>query len=119
MKHMLPALAGLLLWTSVAQAQSVIVPFRPSFPGRPTVSPYLNLGRGGPAGINYYSLVRPQLEANRTFAHLNQEINQLQTGLPNTGDGAASPVPIYMAYPHFPAMPATGIHPLIPGARRQ
>lgn len=31
--------------------------------GTPTISPYLNLGRGGNAGINYYALVRPQVQA--------------------------------------------------------
>ena len=33
--------------------------------GQPPVSPYLNLFRGGPPAINYYGLVRPQLETNR------------------------------------------------------
>lgn len=43
--------------------------------GRPTVSPYINLGRGGSAGINYYGLVRPQLQANAAMQLLQR--NQL------------------------------------------
>lgn len=32
---------------------------------QPPVSPYLNLLRGGPPAVNYYGLVRPQIETNR------------------------------------------------------
>jgi hypothetical protein len=40
--------------------------------GRPVVSPYVNLARPGNLGINYFGLVRPQLQATTA-------INQLQT----------------------------------------
>ena len=32
--------------------------------GTPAISPYLNLVRPGGAGMNYYNLVRPQVETN-------------------------------------------------------
>ena len=38
----------------------------------PTVSPYINLLRGGNVGLNYYGLVRPQ----QNFAMQNQQLGQ-------------------------------------------
>src|SRR2546428_11618256 len=48
-------------------------PPRPSIPPRPTVSPYLNLARGGNAGLNYYNLVRPQTEFRDSLQRLQQD----------------------------------------------
>ena len=49
--------------------------------GRPAVSPYLNLFRGGDPAINYYGLVRPQIAAGKNFDQLGLEFNTLQSGL--------------------------------------
>jgi hypothetical protein len=47
----------------------------------PVVSPYLNLARPGLPGINYYDLVRPQMQ---TDAFIQQQL-ALQQGITPTG----------------------------------
>jgi len=48
----------------------------------PTVSPYLNLLRqGSPQAINYYNLVRPQVEFNNSIQQLNQQVGVNRQGL--------------------------------------
>src|SRR5262249_33630279 len=75
MRRWLMTLALAAAFAPAAQAQTVgSYPWRT--PSTPTVSPYLNLARGGSAGINYYSLVRPQIDAQKNFAQLNQELMQ-------------------------------------------
>lgn len=54
---------------------------RPTFQRRPALSPYLNLANRGNTAINYYGIIRPQLEARQALQTLQQEYNQLQTGL--------------------------------------
>jgi len=44
---------------------------RPRTNASPTVSPYLNLDRGGNPAVNFYGLVRPQIDANRAFQQLD------------------------------------------------
>jgi hypothetical protein len=115
-------LAGLL--PTAAQAQTV-----GSYPWRtaptPTLSPYLNLTRGGSAGINYFSLVRPQIETQKSLAQINQEL-MMAPGFgagalgTSTGFGATSgftgqegSAAVFLSYgPYFPLMPQTGINPL-------
>jgi hypothetical protein len=53
----------------------------PAAMGSPTVSPYLNLARPGLPAINYYGLVRPQLQ---TDAFIQQQLALQQSGV-NTG----------------------------------
>jgi hypothetical protein len=48
---------------------------------RPAVSPYLNLNRGGDPAINYYGLVRPQLQYNRALQNVGNDINFLESNL--------------------------------------
>ena len=38
--------------------------------GTPAISPYLNLVRPGDVGINYFNLVRPQVETNNALQQL-------------------------------------------------
>jgi hypothetical protein len=71
---------AVLLWApGVVRAQ-----VQPGLPGgynpqlRPTVSPYLNLLRPGNTAVNYYGLVRPQLNAQTIAGQLQQEINTAQ-----------------------------------------
>ena len=48
-----------------------------NLPAGPTVSPYLNLLRGGTGpAINYYGLVRPQFQTNANLRALQKEIGQ-------------------------------------------
>lgn len=78
-----------------AQAQA---PGRPAGPVRtPGFSPYLNLLRqGNSAGVNYYGLVRPQVDARNEFRALQGQITDNRraitdqavnsSALPSTGD---------------------------------
>jgi hypothetical protein len=45
---------------------------------RPTVSPYLNIARGGDPAINYYGLVRPQIAFGRAFQNVENNVTALQ-----------------------------------------
>src|SRR5205814_6617577 len=65
---------------------------------RPTVSPFLNLGRGGSGAINYYGIVKPQLDTQRNLQQLQQEYKGLQAmSQPTTEDaaGGAANAPVY------------------------
>jgi hypothetical protein len=58
---------------------------------RPAVSPYLNLFRAGsPAGINYYDLVRPQVQVNRALYGLQQQVGTLGQQVTAEGEGTAN-----------------------------
>jgi hypothetical protein len=46
------------------------------FPRAP-ISPYLNLARGGNPAINYYGLVRPQVEFQQSLFGLQQQVSGL------------------------------------------
>ncbi len=79
---LLVALVGLAGVDTSAHAQFRYV--RPQTnPGYPTVSPYLNLNRGGIPGINYYGLVRPQFQTAQSLQALSQQTQFLQQGLAN------------------------------------
>jgi hypothetical protein len=53
----------------------------------PGYSPYLNLARPGSPGVNYYALVRPQVEVRRDLQQLRQNTTTLQTGLSQLAGG--------------------------------
>lgn len=108
-----PALVALTvaLAAGAASAQSPVgqPPASPYHYSPPLVSPYLNLlNRGNPA-VNYYGIVRPQIQAN-------QQIQMLQYGLARTtaeeeaaANSAATPgqlpdtghVTGFMTYPKY------------------
>lgn len=72
-------LAGVLPGAALAQFR----PFSPPGgynPGAPTISPYLNLARGGNPAINYYGIVRPQ-------QYMQSAIQGLQQGEQYQGPG--------------------------------
>jgi hypothetical protein len=73
----------------------------------PPVSPYLNLLRGGTsAGVNYYGIVRPEIEFRNSIQSLQQQVNtvgaavineeQSLSGLPPTGHPVR-----FMNYSHY------------------
>lgn len=78
MKHAyatwLAALGLAACYAGPAQAQQLPRPQQNQFQ-RPAVSPYLNLARPGNPGVNYYGLVRPQVDFNQQLQYLQQ--NQL------------------------------------------
>jgi hypothetical protein len=95
----LTAVASLGLATSAA-AQAPYQPrlFAPVQPQtRPTYSPYLNLARPGNAAVNYYGLVRPELEFRAAIGSMRQQLGTLAQEV------AAPEEPL--------TMPATG-HPV-------
>jgi hypothetical protein len=74
---------GAILLTALAfagQARAQILPVRP-YPGpalAPGYSPYLNLVRPGSPGINYYGLVRPELQTRAAFQTLEGQVTQIE-----------------------------------------
>jgi hypothetical protein len=92
-------LTSIVLEASPARAQFPTSP--PRYPS-PAVSPYLNLLRRGTIpGVNYYGLVRPEMEMRRNLQSLQRQVTQTQsnvdmmtvagasTGLPFTGKTAS------------------------------
>jgi hypothetical protein len=70
---------GLAVSTSGARAQGPV-----GFGGAPTppYSPYLNLARpGGNPAVNYYGLVRPQLDMTRTVQGLQGQLQSAQQSI--------------------------------------
>jgi len=46
---------------------------------RPTFSPYLNLLRRGNPAVNYYGLVRPEVEFRNSVNQMQQQLNSVQS----------------------------------------
>jgi hypothetical protein len=102
---------GFLLAPSLAQAQGPGPYVRPQMANpyaRPVFSPYLNLlnGNTNPA-INYYGLVRPEIEFRSSLQQLQQQVNALppapgvaEIGIPVTGHTTQ-----FLNYSHFFAGP--------------
>ena len=82
---------------------------------RPAVSPYLNLVRpGSPPGLNYYDLVKPQLEFRRDILDLRQQVTSNQTVLTDlTAGGTGSIIPTTGHTTRF--MDTGGFYPGLPG----
>jgi hypothetical protein len=53
----------------------------------PGYSPYLNLARPGNPGMNYYGLVRPQVEFRSDLTRLQRNTTRLQTDLGQVAGG--------------------------------
>jgi hypothetical protein len=92
--------------TSTARAQ-IGTFVRPQINPRPTVSPYLSIFRGQSGAVNYYNIVRPQIEMGRQMQMLQSEVHGLQ------GAPAVSPLPgtIPVEQQPFASMSTTG-HPV-------
>jgi hypothetical protein len=73
---------------------------------RPVVSPYINLLRAGnPTAVNYYGIVRPQLQYNSSIQQLQQQTAsnraalgevEAAVGVPATGHSTA-----FLNYSHY------------------
>ena len=90
---------------------------RPYQPSRPTVSPYLNINRGGTSpAINYYGIVRPQMQTQQNLQDMQQQLTAQaavgpgpDTAMPlTTGSLGATPLvsttghPVsYFNYSHY------------------
>jgi hypothetical protein len=74
----LPVIVVLLLAGTATRAPAQAIYQRPlTNPyGNPVFSPYLNLVRGGTnAAINYYGLVRPEIQTNQALRTLRGDVN--------------------------------------------
>jgi hypothetical protein len=83
-------------FTVPAHGQNTPGPTTPGY--RPTVSPYLNLlRRDQPRSLNYYNLVRPQIDTRAAIGQLQGQVRtneqaisslEAETELPTTGHSA-------------------------------
>jgi len=99
---------AVLVGCGATDAVGQVLPTQPTGqpPYRPPVSPYINLlRRGGNPAINYYGLVRPQIEFSREIRRIDQDLATRgqqgrqfdeESGLPTTGHAAS-----FMNYSHF------------------
>ena len=80
------AVGALLLATEAASAQPQVGP--PT--QRPAFSPYLNLARqGGSPALNYYGLVRPEIQARQSIQNLQGAVGANQQAISNIESGAS------------------------------
>jgi len=77
-------IAGLAISATALHAQP---PVPGGYTRPPAFSPYLNLNRGGSPAINYYGLVRPELQFRQSLLHLANDVaaNQQALGSGNPG----------------------------------
>jgi hypothetical protein len=80
MKNCLPSLAALLIAGSSVYAQPQIGSYSPPVTNPfPIISPYLNMNRTGTApAINYYGIVKPQMESQQAIQQLQQQYQMTQ-----------------------------------------
>jgi hypothetical protein len=85
---------------------------RPKTNNYPAFSPYLNLNRGGDPAVNYFGIVRPQMETNRAFQQIEQGTFGADPRFPVGAGGAdGNPIPgMNNYYPNQAAGLNTG-HP--------
>jgi hypothetical protein len=90
-------------------------PFNPR--GTPTVSPYINLSRGGNPGVNLYGIVRPQQDALLSLQQLQQQQNVLaQQQQAQYTEGMVSPAftghpTRFLNYSHYFPPTVVGVTP--------
>jgi hypothetical protein len=79
----------------------------------PAVSPYLGMFGGGNAAINYFSIVRPNIEGAQEFSQLQQGLYNLQfggagasasNGDPNFANQTGHPVAFWNYSHYYPLM---------------
>jgi hypothetical protein len=108
------SLTLLLAAGSASTAQAQIGQFvRPQVNPRPTVSPYLSVFRGQHnAAVNYYNIVRPQIDMGRQLQVLQSNVHGLQGAPPPGAPPILPPLlpPLPLDQPGA-NMPTTG-HPV-------
>lgn len=114
------------------RAEAQYMPFgtqtfgKPSTPlGYQSFSPYLNMARGGTnAAINYYGLVKPQMQAQQQFYNLNQQTQALEQqqqtmmglGGSNNASSTTGHTTYFGNYSHY--YPTTGSGAMVSQPRR-
>jgi hypothetical protein len=84
------AMGALVMQLTVSSGPALAQPPVPGGYSRPpTFSPYLNLARGGSAALNYYGLVRPEVQFRQSLLQLSNGVaaNQQAIGDVNAGLG--------------------------------
>jgi hypothetical protein len=89
---------------------------------QPAMSPYLNMNRGGVPAINYFGLVKPQVQTAQQLQNLQMQQAQMmqlgfgateetnaQAALSQTGHGSQ-----FFNYGHFYGAPGGGVKPAQP-----
>jgi hypothetical protein len=81
--QLIPLAASCLLVLTVAleapaQLPGSFAPGTPPMQAGPTFSPYLNLLQRGNPAINYYGLVRPEMQFRSAIQNLSNELEQTQ-----------------------------------------
>src|SRR5438552_10658299 len=79
----------MVLGMGVSPAWAQLGVYQRPYQPRAPISPYLNLNRGGNAAINYYGLVRPQIETTRTLQNVEYQLQNSAANaaaLPTTAD---------------------------------
>lgn len=91
-----------------AQIPGSMAPGTAPMQSGPTFSPYLNLlQRGGSPAINYYGLVRPEIQFRNTMQSLANELEQTQTevavgGQPPTLTQTGHPIQFFNLGHYYP-----------------
>lgn len=112
MKHCFAGLAAVLALATTAHAQPQIGSYTPPIVNpRPLISPYLNLNLrpGAASAVNYYGIVRPQMENHQAIQQLQQQFQFTQDYVPaqtgQTQEGAMMPTGHtmggYFNYSHY------------------
>jgi hypothetical protein len=129
------AVVGFAMFGSASQARAQFFQPGGGAPNQPpTLSPYLNLTRPGAPGINYYGMVRPQVDTAKQMQVLQQQQLQQQQlygqlGMFDDGTGQAAPTvavtghqATFFNYSHYfgqaggnfaPMQPPPGINPAL------
>ena len=72
---------------------------QPQWQSRPTLSPYLNMMRTGASpAINYYGLVRPQMNATQNLQNIQQQLQMLDNTVLNNQQGTTTGAPTAGSY---------------------
>lgn len=105
-------LVGLGLCAAILSTASAQVgTYNNSNSRRQTQSPFLNLIRGGSATLNYYGLVRPQVDTGQAVQTLQFQQQILKEGTTTLGDGGNQPISPtghaaqFFSYGNYFAMP--------------
>jgi hypothetical protein len=78
MTRLLAAAAAVVVFATAQAAQAQYVPPRVSPYMNNGVSPYVNLLRGGNPAVNYYGLVRPELQGQMAIQQLQEQVARPQ-----------------------------------------
>src|SRR5438105_12014357 len=128
MNRFLAGIVATLTLAASLKAQPQIGTYnQPVVNPRPVISPYLNLNHGGaPPAINYYGIVRPQIENHQAIQNLQQQVQTTQGMIQNQAAPLANDemaptgrnVGGYLNYSHCFPLYSRGAGGAAGGARR-